>query len=227
MIFSSSPCSPIKRSRYYPPYNAVRQTASSSCLIPSSRKCWNKLSVANGVLSECRSCKRCYPTTVGLRRRSARRAKKTIMNQQRWVDVFNTAGLPAALEPDMPLWLRNHAPMCVAFESISCAGQRRHGGASWKEALTIARGVHTSYRLIKALGYTVYPRGKQRIAGSPVWVVAALLWVMSRVRSFRELLATGQAECSALLDTMLAAGLSHRSMIDLRRIEAMRPVQKP
>ncbi len=34
--------------------------------------------------------------------------QKSIMSQQRWVDVFNGAGLPAALEPNMPLWLRCH-----------------------------------------------------------------------------------------------------------------------
>jgi 2-dehydropantoate 2-reductase len=60
--------------------------------------------------------------------------QKTIMSQQRWVDVFNAAGLPAALEPDMQLWLRCHVPLCVAFESVSVAGERRRGGASWGEA---------------------------------------------------------------------------------------------
>jgi 2-dehydropantoate 2-reductase len=34
------------------------------------------------------------------------------MSQKRWVDVFNAAGLPALLEPDMPLWLRCHVPLC-------------------------------------------------------------------------------------------------------------------
>jgi len=54
--------------------------------------------------------------------------QKTIMSRQRWVDVFNAAGLPAALEPDMPLWLRCHAPMCVAFESVSAGARRRREG---------------------------------------------------------------------------------------------------
>jgi 2-dehydropantoate 2-reductase len=55
--------------------------------------------------------------------------QKTIMSQQRWADVFNRAGLPAAFEPDMPLWLRCHVPLCVAFESVSVAGERRGGGS--------------------------------------------------------------------------------------------------
>ena len=61
--------------------------------------------------------------------------QRTIMGRQRWVDVFNAAGLPAALESDMPLWLRCHAPMCVAFEGVALAGERRGGGASWREAM--------------------------------------------------------------------------------------------
>ena len=110
--------------------------------------------------------------------------QKTIMGRQRWVDVFNAAGLPAALEPDMPLWLRCHAPMCVAFESVAVAGKRRGGGASWSEALVLARGVHASFKLIIGLGYHVYPKAKQRITGRPTWALAAMLWSMSRVRPF-------------------------------------------
>ena len=148
--------------------------------------------------------------------------QKTIMSQQRWVDVFNAAGLPAALEPQMPLWLRCQVPLCVAFESVSVAGERRGGGASWGEALILARGVHASFALIRLLGYDIYPRAKKRIDRSPIWAVAMMLWFMSRIRSFRELLATGRLECCALVDTMVsaAAPLGHVVVSD---IEAMKP----
>ncbi len=149
--------------------------------------------------------------------------QKTIMSQQRWVDVFNTAGLPAAVEPDMPLWLRCHVPLCVAFESVSVAGMRRGGGASWGEAHVLARGVRASFALIKGLGYDVYPKTKKRIAGTPVPVVAAMLWGMSRVRSFRELLATGKAECCALVDAMVAAAPRAQTSVVVTAIQAMRP----
>ena len=41
--------------------------------------------------------------------------QKSLMSEQRWVDLFIAAGLPALLEPDMLLWLRCHAPVehCV------------------------------------------------------------------------------------------------------------------
>jgi 2-dehydropantoate 2-reductase len=119
------------------------------------------------------------------------------------VSVFNLAGLPAAVEPDMPLWLHCHVPLCVAFESVSVGGMKRGGGASWREALTLARGKHSKFKLIQGLGYSLYPRAKQRIAASPAAAIAAMLWFVSRIRSFRELLATGKAECCGLIDDIV------------------------
>jgi 2-dehydropantoate 2-reductase len=149
--------------------------------------------------------------------------QKTIMDQQRWVNILNSAGLPAALESNMALWLRCHVPLCVAFESVSVAGMKRGGGASWGEALILARGVHASFNLIKALGYDLYPRTKRRMAGSPTAAVAAMLWFMSRIRSFRELLATGKAECCALIETMAAAAPLAKTPVDVSAIQAMKP----
>ena len=54
--------------------------------------------------------------------------QKTLLEQQCWVDLFHASGLPAAMERDMPSWLRCHVPLCVAFESVCVAGERRHGG---------------------------------------------------------------------------------------------------
>jgi 2-dehydropantoate 2-reductase len=149
--------------------------------------------------------------------------RKTIISELRWVDLFNAAGLPAVLEPDMPLWLRCHVPMCVAFESVSVAGERQGGGASWGEAVVLARGVHASFDLIRKLGYPIYPKGKKRLDGCPTPILAAMLWSMSRVRSFRELLATGKAECQTLVDDMVAAAPLARHSVNVSRIRAMKP----
>ena len=149
--------------------------------------------------------------------------QKTLLSQQRWVDVFNGAGLPAILEPDMPLWLRCHAPLCVAFEGVCVAGERRGGGASWGEALVLARGVHEGFALIRGLGYRLYPRAKTWIDACPTWVMAAVLWFVSRIRSFRELLATAEDECGALVDAMAAAAPRAKPSVRLPRIQAMKP----
>lgn len=150
--------------------------------------------------------------------------QKSRMGQQRWVDLFNAAGLPAALEPNMLLWLRCHVPLCVAFESVSAAGMRRGGGASWGEAMVLARGVHESFAMIQRLGYTLYPAGKARLNKCPNWMVASLLWFMSRIRSFRELLATGAAEARALVDVLVGAAVNANPPVAVKMIEAMKPV---
>ncbi|UAJ08771.1 ketopantoate reductase family protein [Glacieibacterium megasporae] len=149
--------------------------------------------------------------------------QKTIIGRHESVDVFNAADLPAVLEPDMPLWLRCHAPLCIAFQSISIAGVRRNGGASWTEALVLARGVHACFALIERLGFPVYPRSKRLMARSPAAGLAAVLWAMSRIRSFRDLLATGKSECVALVDMIAAAGAGIAAPDLVARIVAMKP----
>ena len=133
------------------------------------------------------------------------RGQKTLMGQQCWADLFDAAGLQAKVERDMPAWLRCHVQPCVAFESVSVAGARRGGGGSWKEALALAHGVHAGFGMIKDLGFQVYPRSKALIDRAPASMFAAVLWPLSRVRTFRELPATGEAECEALADAMIAA----------------------
>lgn len=149
--------------------------------------------------------------------------QKTLMDQERGAGLFNAAGLPAKVERDMPLWLRCHVPLCVAFESVAVAGVRRGGGAPWKEALALARGVHAGFELIKALGHPIYPRNKRLIDRAPSSMFAAVLWSMSRVRSFRELLATGRAECEALVDAIVAAAPQAGARVHIANIAAMKP----
>ena len=151
--------------------------------------------------------------------------QKTKMNDVRWVQRFNAAGLPAVFEPDMLLWLRCHVPMCIAFESVSVAGQRRGGGASWSEALTIARGLQEGFTLIQRMGYRLHPSGKALLHAAPAWAPASILWFMSRISSFRELLATGVNECRALVDLLVSAAQEVNPAVSVSRIEAMKPAE--
>ncbi len=149
--------------------------------------------------------------------------QKSIMNKQEWGDVFNASGLPAKLESDMLLWLRCHVPLCIAFESVSVAGVRRGGGAPWNEAMVIARGLKESFTLVRRLGYRLYPSGKARLDASPAFVTASMLWFMSRVPSFRKLLATGLNECRALVDVLVVNAHRANPAISVTKIEAMKP----
>lgn len=150
--------------------------------------------------------------------------QKSLLSRQSLVDLFNAAGAPAVFERDMPLWLRCHAPLCIAFQSVCTAGERRGGGCSWGEARVAARGVHAAFALIRALGRPVYPTAKAWLSRSPVWLVAGLFWGVSRNRPFRELLATGRLEGRALTDAMLAAAATAAPAVPVARIEAMRPL---
>jgi len=153
--------------------------------------------------------------------------QKSKMNDRSCVEVFNAAGLPAAFEPDMLLWLRCHVPLGAAFESVCVAGMRRGGGATWGESIAIARGMQEGFRLIQLMGYTLYPTGKARLNASPVWIVAAMLWGMSRVPSFRKLLATGVNECRALVDVLVASASRTNPPASTNHIQAMRPLGEP
>ena len=152
--------------------------------------------------------------------------QKSKMNHQGWVNVFIAAGLPAVFEPDMLLWLRCHVPLCVAFESVSLAGMQRGGGASWSESLVIARGMQESVTSIRRLGYKLYPSGKSWLHANPVWVAASMLWSLSRIVSFRELLATGITECLALVDVLVAHASSVHFPIAVAKIQAMKPAEE-
>ena len=149
--------------------------------------------------------------------------QKSKMNSKEWMAVFNEAGLPAVFEPDMLLWLRCHAPLGAAFESVSVAGVRRGAGASWAESMVIAEGMQESFTLIQRLGYRLYPTGKSLLHSSPTWLVAGLLWFVSRIRAFRELLATGANESRALVDAFVAHASETQPPVSVGKILAMKP----
>jgi 2-dehydropantoate 2-reductase len=153
--------------------------------------------------------------------------QKTLHGDLRWVALFHDAGIPSAFEADMLLWLRCHVPLCVAFESISVLGQRRGGGASWAEALVVARGMRAGFEVIAALGHRLHPSAQSWLARCPTFLVALMLWSVSRIRSFRELLATGTNECRALLEKMVsaAAAVKPAPTAAVKALVAMTPAE--
>lgn len=140
---------------------------------------------------------RLKPTIIG--------SMKTKHGDQRWAELFRGAGIPSAFEPEMALWLRCETPFTAAIQSIAVAGQRRGGGATWAEAKAVARGLHGGFAIVKGLGYRLYPSTKSTMYSVPNFLIAFLLWVLSRIPAMRENLATGLNECRALIDTMVAA----------------------
>ncbi len=151
--------------------------------------------------------------------------QNTLHGDTRWAALFAAAGMASAFEPKMRLWLRCHAPICIAMESICVAGQRRGSGAGWREAVTVARGLRAGFAIIKGLGDSLYPTSKARLASCPTPVLACMLWMASRVPSFRRLLSQGLLECRALADAIASsAKAANPPMADLAaRVVAMKP----
>lgn len=151
--------------------------------------------------------------------------QKTQHSDQRWVDLFIAAGMPSAYEPEMLLWLRSHVPFTAAMESICVAGKRRNGGATWNEAIITARGVHGGFAIIEALGYRIYPRSKSAINSWPTFIIASMLWMMSRIKTFRDLLGQGLDESRQLIDAMVHAAARTKSPVTgaIADVIAMKP----
>ena len=156
---------------------------------------------------------------------TANPGQKTLHSDLRWVELFSAANIPSAFEPKMALWLRCHAPMCIAMESICVLGQRHGGGATWRESITVARGLRSGFAIIKQLGFPLYPISKAMLASCPVALLACMLWSISRVPSFRQLLSQGLLECRALAEVLSSAATTAKPPLPhfAERVLAMRP----
>ena len=151
--------------------------------------------------------------------------QKTLHGDVRWVELFEAANIPSAFEPNMTLWLRCHAPMCIAMESICVVGQRRGSGATWRESINVARGLRSGFAIIKALGFPLYPTSKSMLASCPTVLLACMLWSASRVPSFRKLLSQGLLECRALAEVLASAATAANPPLAhlAERVLAMKP----
>jgi 2-dehydropantoate 2-reductase len=130
---------------------------------------------------------------------------KSVQGDQRWVDLFQAAGMPSTLEEDMGRWLRSQTPLTIAMESAAIAGMQHKRGATWAEAKTGARGLRAGFSILRELGQTPYPRAKAMISRAPRFVLTLILWGVSRSR-FRETVGNSSEECRGLIDLMAAEG---------------------
>jgi len=79
------------------------------------------------------------------------------------------------------------------------------------------------FTLIQRLGYRLYPAGKPRFHDCPAWMVASMLWFVSRIHSFREFLTTAVNEYRALVDVLVASASHTNPPASVVYIQAMRP----
>ncbi len=125
----------------------------------------------------------------------------------------------------MPLWLRCHAPLTIAFESVAIAGHSRGGGGKWSEAMLAARGIMAGFQIIQGMGDHLYPTAKARMNSAPTFLLALMLWGVSRMKSMREVRATGLNESRALSDALAEAAAVAKPPLPaaMKAIHAMRP----
>ena len=128
---------------------------------------------------------------------------KAMQGDQRWVDLFQAAGMPSALEPDMGSWLRSQVPLTIAMEGTAVAGMRHNRGATWTEARTGARALRAGYSILRGLGEIPYPGAKNQISRAPRPLLAFILRAASSGR-YRETLGNSAEECRGLIDLLAA-----------------------
>ena len=142
---------------------------------------------------------------------------------QRWVDLFQEAGMPAKLEKDMGRWLRYQTPLTIAMESVALTGMQHRRGATWAEARTGARGLRAGFSIFREAGETPYPASKKRLGGAPLSLLTFILWGVSRSR-FRETVGNSAEECRGLADLLAAEG-GPATLTAVSAVQTLRPAQ--
>lgn len=147
---------------------------------------------------------------------------KSRQGDPRWVDVFEAAGLPSALEPQMGRWLRSQTPLTIAIEGVAASGH--HGrGATWAQAQAGAQALRAGFLIIRELGETPYPRSKDQMSRAPLAVLSASLWGISRSR-LRETTGNSAEECRGLIDLLVGEARQKPELQDaVDALLALRP----
>jgi 2-dehydropantoate 2-reductase len=143
---------------------------------------------------------------------------KALLGEQRWADLFTSAGMPAKVQPDMGTYLRTHAPLTLALESVTGMGMRAGRNANWSEARLGARGLKAGAQILKASGDK--PAG---LLGAPRLLQALFLWAAARA-PFKEAVGNSDAEAGGLVDLYVAEAGNRPELHDaVQALLALRP----
>jgi 2-dehydropantoate 2-reductase len=135
-----------------------------------------------------------------------RRGMSTTVTDPVWAKVFNDAGIPATVHPDMESWLRTHAAVIVPLVIAAGIADGRGSGVSKGESVKLARAMDEGLRLVRHLGNSITPAPMAVVERMPVRALAALVWGLTRLGVFARTLAVAPAdEPRMLIDEMSAA----------------------
>jgi 2-dehydropantoate 2-reductase len=148
---------------------------------------------------------------------------KAMQGDQRWVDLFQAAGMPSRLEKDMARWLRSQTPLTIAMESVAGTGMQHQRGATWAEAKVGAKGLRAGFAIIRGLGETPYPANKNQISRAPRFVLTFILRMASRSK-YRETVGNSSQEVEGLIG-LLTAEAAHEPALrkEIDAVLALRP----
>jgi 2-dehydropantoate 2-reductase len=151
---------------------------------------------------------------------------RAMQGDQRWVDLFEAAGMPSRLEGDMGRWLRSQTPLTIAMESVAVAGMRHKRGATWAEARAGANGLRAGFSILRDLGEIPYPGSKNQISRAPRLLLTLILWGVSRSR-YRETVGNSSEECRGLIGLLAAEGRQNPALRkSLDAVLALQPADK-
>jgi 2-dehydropantoate 2-reductase len=134
------------------------------------------------------------------------RGMSTTVTDPLWAKVFSDAGIPATVHPDMESWLRTHAAVIVPMAIAGLTAGRRGSGLSKGESLRFAHATDEGFRLVRHLGNSLTPAPMAVVSRLPVRGLAAMFWMLTRLRAFTRTLGVAPAaEPRMLIDEMSAA----------------------
>ena len=136
----------------------------------------------------------------------------TIISSPEWRTIFSSAEIKCVHEPDMQSWLRTHAAMALGIMSAAVAAAKRKSGVTWAEAQLSAGAAREGCVLVKKLGNDITPKVIYYFSvAAPSFVLAGLLWVLTRVPSFRnnpQVLPSWEREMLGLAGSIIEAAPS-------------------
>lgn len=144
--------------------------------------------------------------------------QKTLASAPQWADLFNHAGIPTDVEPEMQSWLRTHAVLVATLASLAVTARARGAGLAFEEARGYARALREGLDLVEALGDRVHPSGMALLQALPEGALAAALFGLSRSAAVQALGLVGPDEPRALVESMRRLAPS-----ELPALSALRP----
>jgi len=124
----------------------------------------------------------------------------TTLSRPDLAEVFEEAGLPTEVEPDMNAFLRSHVVMTVPFFVAGLWTWQRSEELTWAEASKLTLAVKEGATVVRNMGHALRPRFFALLSRLPSPLLTAAVWQFSRSPSVKDLGEFGPTETRWLID---------------------------